>query len=173
MNSNPNSPYCHHHFTAAPLATNIPLRIKSAGAYVRTDSTPGAATAGNGDGSSLAEQYVAYNPGNLASSDPVQLGQTAILRSRLTGKFCKLTLLPGSSQQGMVCDQDSEATATVFTYTGIGLSYNNQPLVAGGPGQPLVLPAAGSPPAANADPDLSFSPVGESSCCMSSYVDSR
>jgi hypothetical protein len=85
---------------------------------VRNDGTPDAAYVGNGDGNSLPEQYVAYIPGDLASKTPVQPGQTAILRSRLTGKFCKLTVLPPGTQQGMVCDQDTAGTATVFKYTG-------------------------------------------------------
>jgi hypothetical protein len=139
---------------------------------VRTDTTPGAATVGSGNGTSLPEQYVAYTPSNLASTAPVQPGDTAILRSRLTGQFCKLATLP-SGKQGMVCDQATAATATVFKYTGSGLEYNNQPLVATGAGQPLVLAGSGASSPTNADPALAFSPVGglrcqpgmASSCC--------
>jgi hypothetical protein len=146
-------------FSGPPLPTNKPISIKSGSSYVRTDTTPGAATVGSGSGTSLPEQYVAYTPSNLASTAPVQPGDTAILRSRLTGQFCKLATLP-SGKQGMVCDQATAATATVFKYTGSGLEYNNQPLVATGAGQPLVLAGSGNPPASG-DSSLAFSSASE------------
>jgi hypothetical protein len=146
---------------AAPVAlpTNTPLKIKTAAGYVRTDATPDAASVGIGDGNSLPEQFVAYSPADLASTAPVQPGATAILRSRLTGKFCKLVALP-SGGQGMVCDQDTASMSSVFTYTYTGgLSYGGRELVSSGTGQALVLSGAANTPV-TADAGLTFSAVG-------------
>jgi hypothetical protein len=63
---------------------------------------------------------------------------------------CRLAPLP-SGEQGVLCDQDTSATATVLTYTGSGLTYKGDPLVSAGPGKPLVLQStAASPPPAGA-----------------------
>ena len=129
---------------------------------MRTDGTPSAATVGAGDGSTLAEQYVAFQPSDLTSSKPVQPGETAILRSRLTGQFCRLAPLPSdSSKQGMLCDQATAGSAFTFEYTGSGLSYGGVPLVSAGAGQPLVL--GGDVPSVTAV-QLDFASVGESLC---------
>jgi hypothetical protein len=50
---------------------------------------------------------------------------------------------------GMVCDQATPDTASVMTYTGVGLSYDNMPLVSDGPGLPLVLQNTSTNPAAD------------------------
>ena len=41
--------------------------------------------------------------------------------------------------QGVICDQDTIATATILTYTGSGLSYNGVPLVQSPVSKTLVL----------------------------------
>jgi hypothetical protein len=43
----------------------------------------------------------------------------------------------------MLCDQNSPDNATVFTYTGDGLKYNNHSMVELYPGGPLVLGESG------------------------------
>ena len=56
------------------------------------------------------------------SNKPIQPGEQTFLKSNLTGKYCRLARLPESPAcQGMVCDLDSPAQATPFTYTGAGL----------------------------------------------------
>ena len=125
----------------------------AAGQTVHVDSPTSFAYQASGDGSSHAEQFYAYNPLNLADTTPIQPGQTTILKSRQTGQYCHLAPLPASpSLQGVVCDQATAATATVLTYTGAGLKYNNVALAPTGPGSALVLDA--SAPAAVAALDI-------------------
>jgi hypothetical protein len=158
----PNQPLV---FEPPPLPANTPINILGpTGNPVRNDNTSSAAYLGTGNGLSPAERYIAYDPTRPSSTTPIEAGQTAILKNLATGQFCRLmdiSMLPGSMQaagtQGMVCDQPSAATATAMTYTGNGLAYNGTPLVAAGPGQPLVLNAA----AAVADRLLMFPPAGE------------
>jgi hypothetical protein len=110
---------------------------------IHANSLTSFARQASGDGSSLPEQFYAYNPLNLTDTTPIQPGQTTILKSRQTGQYCHLAPLPGNpSLQGVVCDQATAATATVLTYTGAGLKYNNVALAPTGPGSTLVLDAA-------------------------------
>lgn len=50
-----------------------------------------------------------------------------------------IVLPKASTAYGMVADQATAATATAFLYTGSGLAYNGQPMVAAALGQPLLL----------------------------------
>ena len=149
-----------------PLQPNTPLNIISPnGTYVRTDNTSSPATAGSGSGGTTPEQYLAFHPGNLTSTSPVQLYDTAVLQSVQTGLWCRLAPLPSNATQlGMVCDQPSAATGTLLTYTGDGLSYNGIDLVATGPGKPLLLENTTTAPVAGPTADnltLAPAPVGE------------
>ena len=112
-------------------------------------------------GTTLPEIYTAYHPNNMGSSVPIQPGETAILQNEQTGQYCQLRGLPSnSSQLGMFCDQPTPATATVMTYTGSGLSYQGQPLVASGPLAPLLLANTTKVPPGPMDDNLSFPPAG-------------
>jgi hypothetical protein len=148
--------------TGSPLPTNTKLKFWANGGYVRTNGDGAPAVVGSGDGSTAAEQFYAYQPQDLSSAEPVQPGSTALLRSVATGLFCRLAALPSdSSQQGMLCDQATAAAATIFTYTGSGLSFNGEDLASAAPGQPLVLWTAGSSSApAGATSELGFSLAG-------------
>jgi hypothetical protein len=70
-------------------------------------------------------------------------------RNVATGKFCRLAPVPAAlapqlgapeacATQGMLCDLDSPAESTIFTYTGTGLKFNGVPLVET-PSRTLVL----------------------------------
>jgi hypothetical protein len=61
----------------------------------------------------------------------------------------------------MLCDQPTAATATPLTYTGTGLSSaEGVPLVASGPGAPLVLANTTTTPPAPDSNSLTFTPTG-------------
>jgi hypothetical protein len=97
----------------------------------------------------------------MGSTVPIQPGETAILQNEQTGQYCQLRGLPSNSTQlGMFCDQPTPATATVMTYTGSGLSYQGQPLVAAGPLAPLLLSNTTTVPPGPMDDNLSFPPAG-------------
>jgi hypothetical protein len=60
----------------------------------------------------------------------------------------------------MVCDQPTSATAVAFTYTGDGLAVDGIQLVAGGPGEPLLLANTTTAPITSGTADnLTFVPV--------------
>jgi hypothetical protein len=61
---------------------------------MRNDNITAAATVGSGDGSTAPEQYVAFNPNNLADAQPVQPGSTAILKSVQVGWQCCTWFVP-------------------------------------------------------------------------------
>ena len=95
--------------------------------------------------------HTAYRPANPADPTPIQPGETTQLKNTQTGKYCRLTQLPAGyvspttcNTQGVICDQDTIATATILTYTGSGLSYNGVPLVEVAPSKTLVLSADAS-----------------------------
>ena len=151
------------HAAGPPLPPDTPLAIQtSSGTYVRSDngSSPAYATAGSGE--TAPEQYLAYDPANPASTDPIQPGDTTILKSVETGQYCRLAPSPANSTQLVVlCDQPTAATATPLTYTGSGLSYNGVPLVATGPGAPLMLANTTTAPVGSTDEQLTFHLTGE------------
>ena len=124
-----------------PIPPDTPLNIITPNnTYVRNDNTTNYAYPGNGTGATPPEQYLAYHPGNLADGSPIDPYETAILKNAQTGLYCQLRPLPSNTTQiGMICDQPTDAIATVMTYTGDGLSYNGIALVSAGPGQPLLL----------------------------------
>ena len=79
--------------------------------------------------------YYAYDPTNLTDPASIQAGQKAILKSNQTGMYCRIALFDAAADEwGMLCDQPTPATASWFTY-----EYNNTPLVASAPGEPLLL----------------------------------
>ena len=149
------APLSHPPHSGPPITPGIPLNIMpdaAAGQTVHADSLTSFAYQASGDGSSYAEQFYAYNSLNLANTAPIQPWQTTILKSRQTGQYCHLAPLPASpSLQGVVCDQATAATATVLTYTGTGLKYNNVALAPTGPGSALVLDASAIAAAAALD----------------------
>ncbi len=123
-------------FPPAPLPPLTPLEplnlLDREGYPVRNDNTTNFAYVGKGDGKTPSEQYIAYRPGNPSSRELINAGETTIFKNVLTGKWCRLAPFTPSTTcqtQGMLCDKDSTAEATVFMYTGNGLSYNRVPLV--------------------------------------------
>ena len=144
-----------------PLPANTPLGITtSSGSYVRTDNTSGAAYPGSGDGSTKPEQFVAQDPANPNSVMPILPGNTTVLKSSLTGLYCRLGAVGTGSEQGMICDQPTPATATQFTYSGTGLSVGGVPMVSSGPGAPLVLANTTTSAVISSSGSLSFPPAG-------------
>jgi hypothetical protein len=93
------------------------------------------------------EVYHAYHPSNPADPSPIDPGETAQLKNAQTGKFCRIAQLPASyisspttcNTQGVICDQDTIASASILTYTGNGMSYNGVPLVQVPPSNTLLL----------------------------------
>ncbi len=65
-----------------------------------------------------------------------------------------------AAQQGMLCDMSSPAQATPLTYTGIGVAYNNTPLVPVGPGGTLVLNGSAAGPSALAPAPTNITTAG-------------
>ena len=134
-----------------PLQPLSPINLLgSGGSPVRNDNLTSFAYVGANDGrQEPPETYIAYRPGDPSSSTPIQPGETTQLKNAQTGKYCRLVPLPPGfpspnarcNTQGMLCDQDSLATATTLTYTGSGLSYNGVPLVEMPPSRTLVLSA--------------------------------
>jgi hypothetical protein len=159
VQSSPQSCWLPAALSGPPLPTNTFLKIKTAGGYVRNDNLSAPAYVGIGDGTKAPEQYTFYDPADQTSTTPIQPGKATILKSRQTGKFCALKALP-TGKQGMVCDKNSAADATPFEYTGIGLSFNHQPLVAVGARSPLVLAGSSGSTPGNADARLAFSLPG-------------
>ncbi len=133
-----------------PLQPLTPINLLSKDGYpVRNDNLTNFAYVGPNDGKTdPPEVYIAVRPGNPTDPTPIQPGETAQLQSTQTGKYCRLAQLPAGfvtpatcNTQGILCDQDSLATATILTYTGNGLSFNGVPLVVLPPSMTLVLSA--------------------------------
>jgi hypothetical protein len=141
-----------------------PLHVDNATSFAYISST-----GGTGDPSAM---FIAYRPGNPYDATPIQPGEALQLQSQQTGKYCRLADLPvvsspqvvaqgastrnlarrrqaiACSIQGLICDQDSIATATVLTFTGTGLAYTSVPLAAMQPSNTLALsldPSCASP----------------------------
>ena len=157
-----------HPLAGPSLPTNIPITIKTADGFARVDNSSSPAYPGSGMGSSPAEQFRAYDPSNPTNaSETIAPGEPTILRSELTGQYCRLAPLPSNSTQiGMLCDQPTPATATPLIYTGSGLtSTSGVPLVSSGPGQPLLLANTTTRPANATAESMLITPVGENHTC--------
>jgi hypothetical protein len=116
-----------------PIPPLTPLNILDKTGYpLRNDNTTNFGYVGNGNGTTPPEQYIAYHAGNEDNPSPIKPGQTTIFQNVETGMWCRLapfTPQQGCNTQGMLCDQESSATATVLTYTGLGLIYGGVALV--------------------------------------------
>jgi hypothetical protein len=116
---------------------------------VRNDNATNFAYVGPNDGKDDPQEiYLCYRPANPSDPTPIQPGETTQLKNAQTSKYCRLAQLPpglvsptACNTQGVICDQDTLATATVLTYTGSGLSFNGVPLVEVPPSKTLVLSA--------------------------------
>jgi hypothetical protein len=87
---------------------------------------------GKGNGTTAPEQYIAYHSNNTANPTPIEAGETTFFKNLLTGLFCRIADFNPTRtcySKGMICDQASETTASIITYTGTGLAYNGEPLV--------------------------------------------
>jgi hypothetical protein len=150
--------------TAGPdLPANSPINIKTpapTAGNVRSDSPTAFAYVGSGDGTSLPEQYIAVDPANPSSIDPIRPGEAAVMKSAQTGMYCRLAPTGTGTERGMLCDQPSLAGATPLTYTGSGLALDGVPLVSTSPGSPLVLANSTSKPLGPTSDDLAFPPAG-------------
>ena len=131
-----------------PLQPLVPLKILDKdGNPVRNDNLTNFAYVGpNNNQDDPPEVYTAYRPANPADPTPIKPGETTQLKNTQTGKYCRLEELPAGyvspttcNTQGVICDQDTIATATILTYTGSGLAYNGVPLVEVPPSRTLVL----------------------------------
>ena len=142
---------------AAPITPIIPINLLNQNGFpVRNDNLTNFAYVGPNDGQQQPpEVYFAYHPSAPADTSPIDPGETAQLKNAQTGKYCRVTQLPsgyplntpvGSAStatgsrhllqtpsscatQGVICDQDTIATASILTYTGSGMTYNGVPLV--------------------------------------------
>ena len=103
----------------------------------------------------------------LPSTYPMAAARLTKSTGNSAGITAKRGLMQAPSScatQGVICDQDTIATATILTYTGSGLSYNGVPLVQSPPSKTLVLssdPACTVPNGAV----LSFPPATLCECC--------
>ncbi len=141
-----------------PITPIIPINLLDQnGDPVRNDNLTNFAYVGPNDGQQQApEVFFAYHPANPADPSPIDPGETAQLKNAQTGKYCRITQLPAGyalnqpvqalfsassgnrhllqtpsscTTQGIICDQDTIAGATILTYTGNGMSFNGVPLV--------------------------------------------
>lgn len=120
------------------------------------------------NGYQAAEQFVVYRPSSLTDKTPIQVGQTLILKSAQTSKFCRIKQRT-TTRQGMICDQAASSGASVLTFNLTGFSYNGSALMADGPGWFLYLNASqstnlqllGAPP---------MVPTAPPSACISSIT---
>jgi hypothetical protein len=127
----------------APLSPMEPINIKGLGGfYLRNDDLTTFANVRNGTGLTDPEIYYAYSATSPTSLLPIPAGAATVLSNKQTGMFCRLSRLPTSYPfadgpgggvtplrrlasvpstcvlEGVLADQPSVATATVFTYTG-------------------------------------------------------
>lgn len=124
-------------YAALPVDTEI--SIVTSGGYLRVDDASGSAYASSGNGSTTAEEFRVYVPGDLASTAGITAGQALILKSGLTGLFCRLApQITNPAVLAVLCDQ-AAASATPLTYTGTGLSATSVPLSCSGAGALLLL----------------------------------
>jgi hypothetical protein len=149
-----------------PIKARVPLNLLSPAGRVRMDSASSLAYTADGSGGLPQEQVLAFHPGSLSDTSPVQPYDTAILQSVQTGQWCRLATNPANTTQvGVRCDLVTASTATTFTYQGDGLSYQGMDLVAVGPGQLLLLDNTTAVPVNGPTADnlaLVLAPVGES-----------
>ena len=59
---------------------------------MRSDNSSSFAYAGPGNGSTQAEQFTAYHPGDLANATLIAPGESAVLQNQ--GMWCRLAPLP-------------------------------------------------------------------------------
>jgi hypothetical protein len=88
------------------------------------------------------ERFVLFRPD--AGATPIQPGETMIIRSEQTGKYCRAAQI--GAQQQIMCDQDTPATATPLTYTSTSFEFNGQPFVNPGSGVPCFFGLASTSP---------------------------
>lgn len=87
-------------------------------------------------GNTAAELFIPIRPDG--SNAPITPGSAALFKSQQTGKFCRLV---PQQQNKVLCDQDTAAGATQFTYAGHGLQYNSLPLLNPGAPSPAYFAA--------------------------------
>jgi hypothetical protein len=78
------------------------------------------------DGSTLPEQFKPCLP-NMTVGVPIQVGDQLILKSRSTGKYCRLDA-DDSNVPRLKCDTALYLAATSFMYDGNGLTYQSKTL---------------------------------------------
>lgn len=80
---------------AGTIPAGVPINILGRSSYpLRNDNITNLAYVGSGDGSTPPEQYMAYHPGNLASTMAIKPGNTTVLLNLLTGFYCRLVPVP-------------------------------------------------------------------------------
>jgi hypothetical protein len=130
-----------------PLPVEVPINILGPGTcQVTTLITPMSCPT-TGSGTTLPEQFTAARPDGGTS--PIMPGETMLIKSEQTGKYCRVVQIGTQQQrQQILCDQDTPATASPFTYTGTstGVAYNGQPFVNPGGGAPAYFGPSGSTP---------------------------
>lgn len=122
-----------------PIKPDVPFTINTPTGYVSVGTGGGAlVTNPTGKGDTPAEQFT-LSPATSTTAGVITPGGYTYMKSVLTGKYCRL--VPGATpgSQVVVCDLDTTAQAAPLKYTGSGVTYNGQPLLPGGPGQPLTI----------------------------------
>lgn len=148
---------------------------------LRVDNITNYAYVGNDSGASLPEKFIAYDPTNPIGTKLIQTGQTMVMVSLQTGLFCRLAKYPdatasGSSIRasrglkqtttvvwGMLGDQPTAATATVFTYMQTGLWFNGEEMVAQAVSYPLLWSNQTALPGSS---NITVTPLPTGDCLM-------
>jgi hypothetical protein len=101
-------------------------------------------------GVSPPEKFIGYDPSDPGSTRVITSGMPVLLVSMQTGLFCRLAVYDrpsigrrlnqagGAVVYGMLGDQPSAATATLFIYSRTGLVFGGEPMVADGLFKPLL-----------------------------------
>ncbi len=86
-----------HLLAASAIPIGVPINIMGRNnVRSRSDNSTSLAYMRPGDGSTATEQYLASRPGAPGNMAPISPGDTVILRSLLTGLFCRLAPAPAN-----------------------------------------------------------------------------
>jgi hypothetical protein len=110
----------------------IPHKLSGGGSCRVDSATSFMACPEGGNGSTPPEQFVPLRPDG--GQTPIQPSEKVLLKSELTGLYCRVSTDPGTGRSQVLCDQPTAATATPLTYTGTGISYNGRPFINDGSG---------------------------------------
>jgi hypothetical protein len=118
-----------------------------AGGVCRVDNTTSyvyCADAGSTSGKSPNEQFAVFHSLSMPGT-VIAPGTYTLIKSVLTGAYCRAVAAPGTGKTQIKCDLSDAAQATPFVYTGTGFTYQSLPLTNPGSSQPLYLGGVGTP----------------------------